>query len=428
MRLLFVHERLGAFGGAEANVLVTATELKSRGHTLGLVHGAQTGKEENSWRETFSERFSLEVARPADALRAALAGFKPDAVFLHKLGDLDVVEALANAGTPVVRMVHDHDLYCLRSYKYNPLNRQICTRAASPFCIFPCGGTIARNTTGGFPLAWVSYTAKQREIALNRRFRRLIVASGYMKEELLRNGFGPAQIEIHAPVPRSTATTFRSTFGNRNRIVYAGQIIRGKGVDVLLESLARVRSPFECVILGDGSHRAHCEQLAQKLGLADRVKFAGFVPQAEIAAYYREASLAVMSSVWPEPFGATGLEAMRCGLPVVAFDAGGIREWLIDGSNGFLIPWMDRSRYAEAIDELLNDKPLARKMGAHGRHWVTERFGFPKYISGLEDLFARISGVPVSPPAAAASYPGAPAVEASAAASLESAASLAGRP
>jgi glycosyltransferase involved in cell wall biosynthesis len=247
----------------------------------------------------------------------------------------------------------------------------------------------------------MSYGAKQRELALNRRFNRLIVATEFMKEELLRNGFRPEQIEIHAPVPRSAEEAFRCSFDDRNRMVYAGQIIRGKGVDVLLEALALVRTRFECVVLGDGNHRAHCEALSARLGLTDRVKFAGFVPQPEIAAYYRDASLSVMSSVWPEPFGATGLEAMRCGLPVVAFNAGGIREWLIDGWNGFLVPWMDRERYAASVEELLSDKSLARKMGEHGRQWVGERFGFPKYISGLEDLFSRVAA-PESPMAASA--------------------------
>jgi glycosyltransferase involved in cell wall biosynthesis len=294
-------------------------------------------------------------------------------------------------------MVHDHDLYCLRGYKYNPLSRGICTRAASPYCVFPCGGTIARQTGGGFPLRWVSYGAKRREIEVNRRFTKLIVATEFMREELVRNGFEPGQIEIHAPVPLAADEACACTFGDRNRIVYAGQIIRGKGVDILLESLARVQEPFECVILGEGNHRAHCEELSRKLGLADRVAFTGFVPQSDITACYREASLAVMSSVWPEPFGAVGLEAMRCGLPVVAFDAGGIREWLIDGWNGFLAPWMDRSAYAAAIDELLRDKALGRKMGAHGRQWVGERFGFTKYINGLEELLHRVSGVPASP-------------------------------
>ena len=397
MRLLFVHERFGAFGGAEANVLLTATEFKRRGHAVAILHGANTGRDERAWSEVFVDRYPLASARHAGVLRLALTEFRPDVVFLHKLAELDVLTALADCGVPVVRMVHDHDLYCLRSYKYNPLNRQICTRAASAYCVFPCGATIARNTTGGFPLRWVSFRDKQRELAVNRRFHRLIVATDYMRDELTRNGFNAGQIEIHAPVPRPAEDTLQCSFDGRNRMVYAGQVIRGKGVDILLESLARVRVPFECIILGDGNHRAHCERLSAKLGLADRVKFVGFVSQSEIAAYYRDASLAVMSSVWPEPFGATGLEAMRCGLPVVAFDAGGIREWLIDGWNGYLVPWMDRERYATCVEQLLRDKDLARKLGEHGRQWVGERFGFPKYISGLENLFARVSGTPAVP-------------------------------
>ncbi len=392
MRLLFVHERFGAFGGAEANVLLTATELKRRGHSVAILHGTHTGKQEDAWNDTFSDRVALNESRPGSALRTALNTFRPDVIFLHKLSGAEELTALADCGVPVVRMVHDHDLYCLRSYKYNPLSRQICTRAASAFCVFPCGGTIARDRSGGFPVKWVSYSDKQRELAVNRRFHRMIVASEFMQAEMVRNGFAPSQIEIHAPVPRSEPETFQSTFSDRNRIVYAGQITRGKGVDVLLESLARVTMPFECVILGDGNHRPTCEALSAKLGLKDRVTFTGFVSQPEIQSYYRDASLSVMSSLWPEPFGATGLEAMRCGLPVVAFNAGGIREWLIDGWNGYLVPWMDRARYAASVEELLRDKSLARKMGTHGRQWVGERFGFPKYISGLEELFAQVAG------------------------------------
>jgi glycosyltransferase involved in cell wall biosynthesis len=215
-----------------------------------------------------------------------------------------------------------------------------------------------------------------------------------MRDELLRHDFSPDQIEIHAPVPRPASESVAASFGDRNRIVYAGQVIRGKGVDVLLESLARVRSPFECLILGDGNFRARCEELARTLNLTPRVQFAGFVPQAQIQEYYRDATLGVMSSLWPEPFGATGLEAMRCGLPVVAFDAGGIREWLVDGWNGYLVPWGNRDAYAARVEQLLADKPLARRLGANGRAWAGERFGFSTYIDGLEGLFRRLSGTP----------------------------------
>jgi glycosyltransferase involved in cell wall biosynthesis len=401
MRLLFVHEKFGAFGGAEANVLLTAGELKRRGHSVALLHGAGTGRDEAAWNAVFPERYSLPAARPAGVARMAVATARPDVIFLHKLAELDVLEALADCGVPVVRMIHDHDLYCLRGYKYNPLTRHICTRAASAFCVFPCGGTLARGS-GGFPVRWVSYAGKQRELAINRRFHRLIVATDYMRGELMRNGFRAGQIEIHAPVPRATEGAFQSSFDSRNRIVYAGQVVRGKGVDVLLEALAQVRVPFECIILGDGNHRAKCEALSARLGLSSRVSFAGFVPQAAIADYYRDASVAVMSSVWPEPFGATGLEAMRCGLPVVAFDAGGIREWLIDGWNGYLVPWRDRARYAAAVEQLLRDKRFARNMGERGRQWAGERFGFPNYINGLEDLFGRVAGGAPDPAHAAA--------------------------
>jgi glycosyltransferase involved in cell wall biosynthesis len=107
-----------------------------------------------------------------------------------------------------------------------------------------------------------------------------------------------------------------------------------------------------------------------------------------MAGHYRDASLAVVSSVWPEPFGAVGLEAMRYGLPVVAFDAGGIREWLADGESGFLVPWMDRGRFAARVEELLADKALARRLGEQGRNRAREKFGFKEYIDGLEAMLS----------------------------------------
>ena len=390
MRLLFVHDRFGAFAGAEVNALLSANELKSRGHAIGLVYRLRTGKCEAEWAETFAPRFQLEEGNAFETVKTAIELFQPDVIYVHKMADLEVIQALADSGRPVVRMVHDHDLYCMRSYKYNPLTRQICGRAASPYCIFPCGAALNRNRNGGSPFKWVSYWEKMRELKLNRRFQRMIVATDYMRDELLRNHFEPRKIEIHPPVPRVTETLLRSSFSDRNLIIYSGQIIRGKGVDVLLESLAGVKTPFECVVLGDGNHRPFCDAMSRRLGLAGRVRFEGFVPRGELPKYYRHASIAVMSSVWPEPFGAAGLEAMRYGLPVVAFDAGGINEWLLDGYNGFLAPWMDRAVFAARIEQLLRDKPLARRMGECGRRLARDKFDFDRYIRNLEQMFAKV--------------------------------------
>jgi len=130
--------------------------------------------------------------------------------------------------------------------------------------------------------------------------------------------------------------------------------------------------------------------LSRKFCLAGRVHFKGYVPPDDLKVYYRECSVAVVSSVWPEPFGAVGLEAMRHGIPVVGFNAGGIKEWLIDGHNGFLVPWMDRAAFAARVEELLHDKPLARKLGEQGRQMTADQFKFSKYIDALEKLFARV--------------------------------------
>ncbi len=387
MKILFVHERFGALAGAEANAHITATELGLRGHSLGILHGPSTGKNEPAWNTTFPNRFPLQCKDNADVARAALKEFGPDVIYVHKMADLNVIEALVESGVPLVRMVHDHDIYCMRSYKYDYFSREICTRAVGPHCVFSCLASVARNHNGGFPLKWVSYSDKKREVALNRRFHRMVVVTRYMRDELLNNGFDGNRIEIHAPVPRMGDPNLRSSFSDRNLIMYAGQIIRGKGVDVLLESLALLDTKFECVILGDGNHREYCEALSQKLGLADRVKFKGFIPQEELKTYYRECSAVALSSLWPEPIATIGLEVMRYALPVVAFDAGGIKDWLLDGHNGYLVPWMDRPKFAARLKELLTNKPLARQLGENGLQLVSERYDFNGYIGDLETMF-----------------------------------------
>ncbi|MDB6122928.1 MAG: hypothetical protein JWQ71_1921 [Pedosphaera sp.] len=390
MKLFFVHEQFGTFGGAEGNVQQTANELKARGHTVGLMHGSEPSGTEAVLQEAFSPCFTLDKKNNRSRVESALKEFNPDLVYVHKMADLEVVETLVNSKTPRVRMVHDHDIYCMRSYKYNYFSRRICTRAASGYCVFPCGASLARNHDQGFPLKWVSYKAKKREIQLNQQFQRLVVYSQYTKQELIRNGFAEKKIEIHVPIRKQQIGTNHSSFSDRNLILFAGQIIRGKGVDVLLEVLSMVRVPFECIILGEGNYRAHCEKLCHKLGLADRVHFKGFVLQEEIKSYYLDSSVFAVSSVWPEPFGMTGPEAMHFGLPVVAFDAGGISEWLKDGYNGYLVPWMDRAAYAARLEDLLLNKELGRQMGERGREWAAEQYDFTKYIADLENMFEQV--------------------------------------
>lgn len=198
MNLLFVHERLGSFGGAESNLFATAVELHRRGHRLGLLTREGTGRNESAWKALFGDRlFRL----GKDPVETAARTFPFDAAYVHKWEDLPSTESLLASDRPLVRMVHDHDVYCLRSYRYNPLTRNVCRRPLGARCVFPCLAPLKANRGAMPPVRWASFFKKQRELALARRFHRSVVATRYMRDELLINGFAPGSIEIHPPVP-----------------------------------------------------------------------------------------------------------------------------------------------------------------------------------------------------------------------------------
>jgi glycosyltransferase involved in cell wall biosynthesis len=386
MNVLFVHESAGVSGGAETNIQITAEELKRRGHTVGLLCIQPPECKKFSWEKYFSKVFYLNP-EPTPASAEVLQTFKPDLLYIHKIKQLDFFEALLATSLPTVRMVHDHEMYCLRQYKYNPLTRAICTRSASGFCVFPCLAPLARNRGARFPVKWASYADRHREMDLSKKCDRLIVYSDYSKGELVRNGFDPAKIHMHVPIRCWGNDGPVASFNERNLVLFAGQIIRGKGVDLLLRALSRVTIPFECILLGEGSHRSYCEKLSARLGLTDRVKFVGYVPHEQMRGYYLDANVFAMPSVWPEPFGMAGPEAMRYGLPVVAFDAGGIREWLKDGVNGCLVPWMDTQSFATRLEQLLGDKRRAAEMGRNGLEHVNSSYSAATQVDRLENLF-----------------------------------------
>lgn len=173
------------------------------------------------------------------------------------------------------------------------------------------------------------------------------------------------------------------------RIVACGRLIHQKGFDLLLEALARVRLPQlpELVIVGEGARRPELEQQARDLGLEGRVRFTGFLtqPWQELA----RGDLFVLSSRW-EGFGNVLIEAMACGLPVIASDCDfGPREILTDGENGLLVPPEDPLALAESITRVLSDPGLAARLAERGRQrardFSTERI-VPQYAALFEQV------------------------------------------
>ena len=212
----------------------------------------------------------------------------------------------------------------------------------------------------------------------------LIVASEYMKEELLTNGCAPQRVHLLAPVVKLSLGCDPTPVPSSTQIVYVGQLLRGKGVDLLLEALSKVSVPFEATLIGAGNAEESLKAKADALGLAERVRFLGWTPNEELDAYYNAARIVVVPSRWPEPFGMVGLEAMMHGRPVVAFSVRGIPDWLENEVTGILVPEQDTTAFAAALDRLLTDHELATSMGQAAFDRVGTAFGFGPYMETLQ--------------------------------------------
>jgi glycosyltransferase involved in cell wall biosynthesis len=384
MRVLHVHERAGFSGGVEQILYDTARGLAARGWPQGLLHADSAPQGEYL--------SAFDTAATSDAL---IADFAPDLLFLHKVEDPTRVAALA-ARLPTVRMVHDHDLVCLRRHKYFPRNSRVCDRPAGIACYLNLCFVQRAPAGSRVPVALRGLSRVKAAIRANRGLRRLMVGSRWMADELSVNGLDPARIAIVPPIPAALAQASPLPASGEAEVLFVGQVIRGKGVDLLLRALssapARLPGNWHATVVGTGNHLEACRTLAEELGIGPRVTFAGWVPHQALEPYYARAAVCVVPSRWPEPFGMVGVEAMARGRPVVAFGVGGIPDWLDDGVTGILAPQADTAALGAAMADLLADPARAQALGRAGVERVRERFQPDRYLARLMQILEEAAG------------------------------------
>ncbi len=376
LRVLHLHERAGFYGGVEQILHDTARGLMARGWPQGLLHADP--QPQADYLAAFAQ------AGTGDDL---IAAFAPDILFLHKVEDPARVADLARR-YPTVRMVHDHDLVCLRRHKYFPLTGRICDRPAGSACYLNLC-CVQRAAPGSvLPIALKGLGQVKAAIRANREVRRLMVGSRWMERELVMNGLDPERVAIVPPIPAALADAQPVPSSREPEVLFVGQVIRGKGVDLLLKALVGVPGDWHATIVGMGNHLEACRALAGELKIAERVTFTGWVPHRDLESYYGRAAVCVVPSRWPEPFGMVGVEAMARGRPVVAFAVGGIPDWLADGVTGLLAPEADTGALGAAIASLLGDRERAAALGAAGLARVRAEFQPAHYLDRLMVILA----------------------------------------
>ncbi len=155
-------------------------------------------------------------------------------------------------------------------------------------------------------------------------------------------------------------------------LLYLGRLRRYKRVDLPLEALARVRAgglDARLVIAGKGPHRGALERRVRRMGLEGAVEFRGFVEEEEKAELLRRSWVHVLTSP-KEGWGIANLEAAACGTPTVASDSPGLRDSVVDGETGFLVPHGDVEVLGERIGRLLSDGALRTRMADAARRFA----------------------------------------------------------
>jgi glycosyltransferase involved in cell wall biosynthesis len=169
------------------------------------------------------------------------------------------------------------------------------------------------------------------------------------------------------------------------RVVFVGRLGPEKGVEVLLRSARHFHAAVD--IVGDGWMRPRLERISTALGLDARIRFHGWRDGALVGHAYAGAHVVVMPSVWPEPFGMVGPEAMAHARPIVASSTGGVSDWLEHGRTGLMVAPGDPDALGRAIATVLRQPADARAMGLAGRELAMSRFSAEMHVDQLLEAY-----------------------------------------
>jgi glycosyltransferase involved in cell wall biosynthesis len=239
-------------------------------------------------------------------------------------------------------------------------------RARSVACVpHLFGGTAFRELA--WPLAaavWLS----ERPLALAYRPVPFQAISEGTADDLVHRGIAREHVKVIYPgVSFDRYTPLPSARAAQPTFAYVGRLKKYKGVDLVIRAFARLSDPSATLeIAGAGDYRPALEALARSLDLGGRVRFLGFISEAEKLALLRRAWAVALASP-KEGWGLTNVEAEACGTPVVASNSPGIRESVRDGETGFLVRHGDIEALATAFRRLSASRDLVSSMGMRAR-------------------------------------------------------------
>jgi mannosylfructose-phosphate synthase len=355
---------------------------------------AQLGYEIDIWTRQFEDQLACEwVAPGVRVLRVPCGGreFIPKE-YLHRSLDEWSAHALQRVQAEGLRYLFLNSHY----WDAGIAAEQLCDALAIPHVHTPhsLGIWKQRQMLRDYPGDAAAFERSYNFAVRNHHELRiaaqaeLLIATSPDQIEVLRGDYDVAEQKLVAippgyddtrfyPVGSETRALLRRKFGFEGKVILSlGRIARNKGYDLLVQAFAQVaaREPAARLHLAIGGERLQpaeealldgCRQLAAELGVGDRVRFCGFVPDSQMADLYRAADVFVLSSRY-EPFGMTAVEAMACGTPVVVTTHGGLCRVLRFGIDGLFADTFDALDLAITILKPLQYPRLASRLSRRG--------------------------------------------------------------
>jgi glycosyltransferase involved in cell wall biosynthesis len=397
MKVLLINSVWGGHpGGIDRYITQIIHMLHHNGHGVSLICGRRKGKamEQNLPLLAEHELPGLEqmpnkrnAGLPAKLLKLAAAE-APDVVFVQDISHYPSLTALQQA-YPVVVMFHDYRPICLKDTRRDYFFRHLCAYPLGYHCLLN-GHFLRRPAEGSRWPRLRRLKSAQNLLAALKACHHAMTASDYVRGAFLQNGFAPERITTLPLFASENNYNPANSYPREKIVLFVGRLTdRYKGADLLLEALQHCRTDIRLHIAGDGRFAARLKSICEKKELIHRVKFLGWVQGEALQYAYRQAMVVAVPSLWAEPFGLVGLEAMANGTPVIAFDVGGMKQWLRENVTGFLVPWLDTAAMAERIDLLAGNPVLVRQMGLAGFHHVRNEFSEASHLEGLLAIFNR---------------------------------------
>jgi glycosyltransferase involved in cell wall biosynthesis len=247
-----------------------------------------------------------------------------------------------------------------------------------------------------FPQMWETASPRRRAAILGvlRRADAIVVLGQFWKEYLINELGQPAAKIFVVPngVPDPGIAAKPPKTIAKVSILFAGQVGQRKGVSDLLNALAKPatrQSDWELVIAGDGEIEAHTK-MARDLGIADRVRFLGWVDLQRVSELMRSADIFVLPS-YKEGLPMAIIEAMANGLPVVTTPVGSIPDMISDGETGLLVQPGDVEALSGAFERLLQSPELRARIGDAARERYLRDLTVGAMCDGLENVFNTVS-------------------------------------